>query len=70
MRSSIGRSKYEAQLAVASRALYRAAEAAEEIGDRGAQDDCLQIRTELARLMEDSVRGKKRKPRQLSAIEP
>lgn len=69
MRMGVGRSKYEAQLSVASRALRAAAERAEEIGDEGAMDDVLQLRTEVSRLMEDSVNGRKRRRRQLTMLD-
>lgn len=69
MSSSAKRSAYEQKLSVAARALYWASERAEEIGDPGAAEDCLQLRTELSRLLEDSVRGKKRPSRQLSALD-
>lgn len=66
MSRGLKRSQYEAQLAVASRALYRASELAAEVGDEGAADDALQIKTELSRLLEDSVNGRKRRRRQLT----
>lgn len=63
------RAVYEAQLATASRALWRASDAAESAGDPGAMEDCLALRTEVSRLMGDSINGKRRKPRQLSLID-
>lgn len=62
---SESRSKYEASLARASRALWLAADQAERIQDTGAVEDCVAIRREVARLMEDSIKGKRRKRRQL-----
>lgn len=63
------RSKYERDLAHASWALMRAAEGAERIGDEGAMDDCLQIRTEVSRLLEDSTNGRKRRRQQLDLLD-
>lgn len=59
------RSNYEARLATAHRALYNAADAAEDLGDYGAAEDCRQLQAEISRLMQDSLAGKKRKRRQL-----
>lgn len=63
------RSLYEQQLALASKRLLIASQIAEHIGDEGAMDDALQLRTEISRLMEDSVSGRKRKRRQLSLLQ-
>lgn len=63
------RSLYEQQLARASKYLIYASNAAEAIGDEGAVDDCLQIRTEISRLLEDSVSGRKRRRRQLHLLD-
>lgn len=58
------RSNYEARLATAHRALYKAEGFAEDLGDDGAAEDCRQLQAEICRLMEDSLAGKKRKHRQ------
>lgn len=65
--TGLSRSRYEQKLAAASKMLYYAAETAESLGDPGAAEDCIQLRTELQRLMEDSLRGRKRPRRQLAA---
>jgi hypothetical protein len=62
------RSRYEQLLSNASRTLYFAAEAAERAGDAGAKDDCLQCRSELSRLIEDSVNGRKQRHKKPSAV--
>ena len=69
MRRGQQRSWFEGQIAVASRALLKASEIAEQLGDEGAADDVLQIRTELSRLLEDSVNGRKRRRRQLALVD-
>lgn len=57
--SSLERSRYEAGLHAANRALWRAHEAAEVLGDRGAMEDLEQMQAETRRLMELSIRGKR-----------
>lgn len=69
MQMGLARSKYESRLALAARALREAAENAQRIGDEGAEDDCLAIRQEIARLLEDSCNGKKRPRRQLQLLD-
>lgn len=69
MRKGQQRSAYESRIAAASRILYNASEIAETLGDEGAADDCLQIRTELSRMLDDSVSGRKRRRRQLELLD-
>lgn len=57
MERSKARSRFEAQLAIAHRAMHRAEEAADDLGDPGAAYDCYAIGSELRRLMEDSIAG-------------
>jgi hypothetical protein len=54
------RARYESSLARAHRALYYAQEAAEELRDPGAADDCAQILREISRLADASLKGKAR----------
>lgn len=68
MDTSQARSRYEAQLHCAHRALFRAWNAAEDCGDYGAAEDCRQLQYEISRLMEDSLKGKKRPRRQTSLL--
>lgn len=60
MQRSEKRSRYEASLARASRALWSAINAAEQCNDPGAAEDATAIRTEVHRLLEDSTNGKRR----------
>lgn len=60
MRNSQARSRYEQSLATAHRAIYRAIDQAEQLGDQGAEHDCHQILKEIQRLAEASLRGKVR----------
>lgn len=55
------RARYEAALASAHRALYRAAEQAELMGDDGAAYDAEQLLKETLRLATDSLSGKPRR---------
>lgn len=64
MERSQQRSRYEERLSRAHRALYWAAEAAEAMGDPGAQEDCIGLQGEVSRLMDDSLRMKRRPRRQ------
>lgn len=63
------RSSYEFHLAAASRALYKAAEHAERNGMEGEFEDCHQIRREVQRLMDSSIRNKRVVPRGQMALE-
>lgn len=69
MASSQQRSKYEAALSRAHRALFWAERAAGEAGDEGAAEDCTALQAELSRLMSDSISGKKRPRRQLTTLD-
>lgn len=62
---SKSRATFEAQLAVAHRALYRASEAAEGMRDDGAEEDCLQLLREVARVAEQSLKSNPRARPQL-----
>jgi len=55
---SINRAAYEAALAAAHRALWRAGIAAEQLGDEGAAQDVDQLLKEVTRLAEASLKGK------------
>jgi len=63
------RSRYEECLARAHRALYHAADAAEDLGDDGAAEDARQLQAEISRMMQDSLKGKKRPRRQASLFD-
>lgn len=54
------RSAYEAQLAQAHRALYRAATRAYDMGDEGAAQDCESLNIFISQLMETSLKGQRR----------
>ena len=56
----VDRAQMEAELARAHRALYRAADAAERDGDRGAEEDLRQLLAEVTRIAERSLKGKAR----------
>ena len=62
---SQNRAIYEHQLAIAHRALWRASEAAEEMGDGGAEHDCQQLLKELGRVAEHSLKSNPRARPQL-----
>lgn len=64
MQSSRNRARYESCLARAHRALNDAYMALDSLTDPGAEEDTLALRGEVARLLEDSVNGKKRQQRQ------
>lgn len=64
MRYDTARARYEAQLAVAHRALFRAQEAADEMNDSGAALDLDGILGEISRLADDSLRTVMRKRRE------
>lgn len=66
MAQSKQRSRYEAALAVAHRALWRAADVADELGDEGAVEDLAELQRYLAVMVDDSLRGRKRPRRQVS----
>ena len=51
------RAAMEYQLARAHRALHTAFMAADNMGDRGAAEDCWQLMVELARVAEKSLKG-------------
>lgn len=55
------RALYEAHLARAHRAIFRAEECADELGDQGAAYDCRMIGREIFRLAEDSLRERPKK---------
>jgi hypothetical protein len=59
------RATYESHLGRISRGLWRAADAAEGLGDEGAAEDIMAMRDLVHQLLETSVNGKKRKRRQL-----
>lgn len=58
MKNSLARSKYEAQLAVAARALLRASDAASDLNDHGSVDDLWKLREHLRAMLEHSVSGR------------
>lgn len=60
MRNSIKRSTYEANLAVAHRALWRAQINADDLGDQGAADDLTEILKHVSVLAQDSLKGNHR----------
>lgn len=64
MESSRNRARYEHCLARAHKALHDAEWALDLINDPGALDDCVAIKGEVARLLEDSVSGRRRPLRQ------
>lgn len=57
---SQNRAIYEHQLALAHRALWRAQEAAVEMGDHGGEQDCAQLLVEVNRVAEKSLKGSPR----------
>lgn len=65
MSTSTQRSRLEANIAVAARALRRAGDIADELGDPGAQEDCYAIIDHLRAMLESSVNGKRRPRHQL-----
>ncbi len=69
MGNSTNRSRYESSLSTAHKALYWASERAAEIGDEGAAEDCEALLHEISRLMQDSLKDRKRPRRQLSAFD-
>lgn len=58
-------STYEQALSVAHRALWRASQRAEEMGDEGAVEDLAEISNAVSVLMSDSLKNKRRPRRQL-----
>jgi hypothetical protein len=60
MRTSTMRSSYEQSLSVAHRALYRASDQAEQLGDVGAAEDLHELLKHISVLMDSSLRNKKR----------
>lgn len=59
MPTSEQRARYEAHVSRAAVSLYRAEQAADAMGDEGASQDLQQLRLELRRLCDLSLRGKR-----------
>lgn len=69
MRKSLQRSRYESRLAVAHRALYGAQQEALALSDDGAVEDLSELTRYVAVMMEDSLKDRKRRRRQLSLLD-
>jgi hypothetical protein len=60
------RARMEQAIATAHRAVWRAAEAAEEMGSEGDHEDLVAIMRELTRLQVESLKGRSRRSKQIA----
>jgi hypothetical protein len=56
------RAQYETKLAAADRALFYAVQVADELGLEGERGDLMMLRSEVGRLMHDTLRKKGKRP--------
>lgn len=68
MRGSTNLSRYESALARAHKACWDAQMIADELADDGAVEDLVAIQRHLYVMVEDSLKGKKRRRRHLQLV--